>query len=266
MREGKAVRATAALVDLALPSACAACGGPAKVLCATCLAELRDQLWPVGPRPSAPSPCPPGLPPVTSTGRYAGPLAAALAAYKDDDRRDLAALLAPLLGAAVDEAVGSWPSARTLLRRRAGPVLVVPVPSSRAANRRRGDAPLAALARQAVRGYDVGEVLVVDALRPRRRVADQAGLGARERAVNLEHSMVVRGARQHAVNGATCLVVDDVLTTGATLVEAARALRSAGAADVRAAVVAATQRRHPAPPRRHPEPSPASSQHALGKR
>jgi predicted amidophosphoribosyltransferase len=167
-----------------------------------------------------------------------------LAAYKDDDRRDLVHVLAPLLGAAVDAALAGWHEARTVLARRAGPVLVVPVPSSRAARRRRGDAPLAALAAKAVADFDVGEVLVVEALRQRRRVADQAGLGARERAVNLEHSMVARSRWQAAVAGRSCLVVDDVLTTGATLVEAARALRAAGARDVRAAVVAATQRRH----------------------
>jgi predicted amidophosphoribosyltransferase len=85
--------------------------------------------------------------------------------------------------------------------------------------------------------------VLAEALKPRRRVADQAGLNARQRAVNLEHSMVVRPRWESAIAGSHCIVVDDVLTTGATLVEAARALRSSGASSVVAATVCATQRR-----------------------
>ena len=86
--------------------------------------------------------------------------------------------------------------------------------------------------------------MLSDALVPRRRVADQAGLGARARAVNLEHALAVRPRWATVVAGASCVVVDDVLTTGATLVEATRALRSGGARTVVAATVCATQR-HP---------------------
>ena len=240
-------QALRALTDLALPLSCAACGQPDDQVCRGCLDELARCLWFGGPRGARPDPCPDRLPTVHATGRYEGALAALAAAYKDDGRRDCAPLLGELLARAVDAGVAACAQAVDVLVRRNGPLLVVPVPSSRASVRARGDAPLVALAAHAVRGFAADEAVVAGALRPRRRVADQAGLGARERAVNLEHSMAVEPRWSEAVAGSVCVVVDDVLTTGATLVEAARALRSAGALTVVAATICATQRRNPRP-------------------
>ena len=72
-----------------------------------------------------------------------------------------------------------------------------------------------------------------------RAVADQAGLDAAERAANLGGAPAAR----RPLDGLPVVVVDYVMTTGATLVEAARALREAGAAVRGCAVVAATRRR-----------------------
>lgn len=235
--------AIGALAALALPVGCASCGQPDESLCRACRLGLTTCLWAAGPRRCQPDPCPPSLPIVHAAGRYEGPLARIAAAYKDDDRRDCAGLLADLLGSAVDTAVrASSPHVRVLTAGN-GPLLLVPVPSSAAARRRRGDAPLTALAAAVATGFHDHELVVAEALRPRRWVADQAGLNARERAVNLEHSMVVRHRWEQAVARSACVVVDDVLTTGATLVEAARALRSSGSGPVVAATVCATQRR-----------------------
>jgi len=133
----------------------------------------------------------------------------------------------------------------TVLASGNGPVFVVPVPSSPAAVRRRGDAPLELLTRVAVGSLDLApRVLVVSpALELRRKVADQAGLDHRARANNVEGAMRIRPRWRSSIRGVSCLLVDDVLTTGATLVEAARALRVGGAGHVAAATVAATQRR-----------------------
>lgn len=230
-----------ALAALALPLGCAACGAPDARVCGACRDELGAG-WRQA-RPVRPDPCPPGLPPVHAAGTYTGPLGRLVAAYKDEGRRDCADLLAAHLALAVDAAVAASPVVARRLERGCGPLLLVPVPSSRAARRARGDAPLERLARLASEGYAAGELLVATPLRQRRRVADQAGLGAAERAVNLEHSMQVHRGALPMVRGSACVLVDDVLTTGSTLVEAARALRRAGAQAVVGATVCATQRR-----------------------
>lgn len=236
-----ALRAVAAVGDLALPMSCVSCAAPDERMCPACLADVRGCLWTGGPRQVAPTPAPPGLPVTFSAGRYEGALSRTVSAYKDDGRRDCRRVLGELLAVSLQAALGEPPPAQHL--RDGGPVLVVPVPTSRAARRRRGDAPLEALARAACAGFTRAEVLPAPVLRPRRRVEDQAGLSAARRALNLEHSMQVRGRSEILVAGSVCVLVDDVLTTGATLVEAARALRAGGARDVMAATICATQRR-----------------------
>ncbi|MFD0685302.1 ComF family protein [Actinomadura fibrosa] len=118
--------------------------------------------------------------------------------------------------------------------------MIVAIPSARKAVRRRGHDPLGAMAKVAVQRLreDGLHIVGLDALRQRRRVADQAALTVDERAVNLAGALVVDP--QVAMGGRSVLLVDDVITTGATLDEAARALRAAGADVLAAATVAAT--------------------------
>jgi predicted amidophosphoribosyltransferase len=71
------------------------------------------------------------------------------------------------------------------------------------------------------------------------RHVDQRGLGVAERAVNVDHRMRARGAGE----GRVAVVIDDVITTGATMDEAARALRTAGY-DVRCGLALAATPRH----------------------
>jgi predicted amidophosphoribosyltransferase len=125
-----------------------------------------------------------------------------------------------------------------------GEVLLVPVPSRRAVVRRRGHDPLLRLTRHAAgrlrrRGVDTR---VRRALVPVVRVLDQAGLGAEERAANLAGSMACRRAPRVRPDG-LLVVVDDVITTGATLREAQRALEERGVRVDAVAAVAATRRR-----------------------
>jgi len=79
-------------------------------------------------------------------------------------------------------------------------------------------------------------------LRVRRRVADQSGLGATERRANVAGALGLRPGAAARLGGPVILV-DDIVTTGSTLAEAARALRASRARVVGAAVICATNRR-----------------------
>jgi predicted amidophosphoribosyltransferase len=230
---------------MAVPTTCGGCGAPGPTWCLSCAHEAGDLTLPGGPKRAYPTPCPVGHPPTWATSPYDGAARAALVAFKDGDRRDLLAVLVPMLSDAIAAALAGDPHLRAVLACGNGPVFVVPVPSSPSAVRRRGDAPLELLTDAALRevGLTPRELIVSPALRLRRRVADQAGLDHGQRADNLEHAMQVQQRWRAGIRGVTCLLVDDVLTTGATLVEAARALRAGGADHVAAATVAATQRR-----------------------
>jgi len=223
------------LVDLVLPTECAGCHRPGTPWCARCdLALERLELGP-DPVPVRPRPLPPLMPPTHAVVAYADPVRAAVSAWKDADRRDLVSVLGPLLDRSVQAA---------LVAARWGdrPVVVVPAPSSTRAQRRRGDAPLLELAAWVVRQPGRAALSVAPALRQVRPVADQSGLTIAERRRNLAGAMAVKRRFHNVIRDRNVVVVDDVVTTGATLAEAARALRRWGALQVVGASVAAAQR------------------------
>jgi ComF family protein len=241
-RDAGPVLLLADLWDLVLPRSCAGCAVPSTGLCPACREALAGR-----PRLHSPDPRPPGLPLMATTTSYDGVVRAVLLAHKESGRLGLATPLAAALAQAV-----------RVLNPPAG-VLLVPVPSSPAAVRARGHDHARRLSSAAARGVPGAGVAAV--LRSRRHVSDQAGLSARARAENLQGALEVRGAGRRRVAGRAVVVVDDVVTTGATLTEAARALRAAGARVHGAAVVAATSRRTraggvPAPPSRAPRQEP----------
>lgn len=130
------------------------------------------------------------------------------------------------------------------------PVVLVPVPSGAAVVRRRGFDATATMARLAARQLrDRRDVRAVPLLAQRAGVADQAGLDAGGRGRNLAGGLRLRRpptATRLAAAGAVAVLVDDLVTTGSTLTEAARVLRAGGLPLVGAATVAATVRRSPA--------------------
>lgn len=111
--------------------------------------------------------------------------------------------------------------------------LVVPVPSTSAAVRRRGyDHGRALAARVAARWSTRWSPL----LRRTTRVGSQRALGATERDSNAAHTMTARRSQERVV------LIDDVVTTGATLKEAIRALRAVGVEVMAVATVADADR------------------------
>lgn len=219
-----------AMLDLLLGSRCAVCGAPGRVLCLRCHATL-----PREPVESWPSPTPPGLVRPVAVGEYAGTLKLLVNAHKEQHRFSLARPLGDLLAWSVlghlgTDAVGEH-------------VLLVPVPSRASVVRRRGHDPLTRITQRAasrLRSQGV-HASVARLLRTVRRTQDQAGLGAAARSRNLAGSMVCRPCTV-GLPPATTVVVDDVITTGATVREAQRALEEAGVGVHGISVVAATRR------------------------
>lgn len=99
---------------------------------------------------------------------------------------------------------------------------LVPIPSSRASQRRRGRSFIVEITKKISREVDIP---VNDCLYISRRVADQSGLTRDQRKSNLEGAFSVKPG---AVLRGDLILIDDVVTTGATLSEAARALNSQG--------------------------------------
>ncbi|MEQ7128864.1 phosphoribosyltransferase family protein [Actinopolymorpha sp. B11F2] len=229
--------------DLFLGSRCVGCTRPGRALCPACQRLLVRPAF-----PTAPDPAPTGLPPVWAVSAYDGVARSALLAHKERGRTSLAAPLGAALAGALSAAAALPAPVPTSL-----PVLIVPVPSGRAAVRTRGHDPLLRIVRRAtgpgwLSGLYGRGPRVCRALEVVRTVADQGRLDAASRRANLAGAFEVKQRFRSVVAGRCVILVDDVVTTGTTLVEAANALRRAGAKVRSAAVVAATQRRGPMRP------------------
>jgi ComF family protein len=206
------------ILALVIAPACAAC---ASVLEAPLAGPICPQCWASIPPASlawrAPSPA---LDHVFSAGIYDGRLRDIIHAWKFERRQSLAR---PLAGLVRDRCAGALHD----------DVIAVPVPMT----------PW----RRWHRGFNQAEDLTARlglpwtrALARWRPRPAQATLHSAERRLNLDSAVIVPAWRRRAVAGRSVLLVDDVVTTGATLAACAVALRRAGAADVRAVTVART--------------------------
>ena len=243
-------RAAESLVRLILAPSCAACGagleaplaGPVCAACWRGVPRLRPPLCDLCGDALASSSVPYGLcgrclasPPPWSAARSAGvyerSLRAIVHAFKYDGRRTLALPLAALLREAGSALID-------------GADAVVPVPLH----------PWRAMRRGFNQSEDLAVHLGLPVWRPLRRIRHgpaQAGLGARARQANVRRAFdhrprlrfgLERG-RAHRLRHRTLVLVDDVLTTGATMAACTETLLEAGANQVKVLTVA----RAPAP-------------------
>jgi predicted amidophosphoribosyltransferase len=219
------------LLDLLLPADCVACGGPGGPGCRSCVAQL------AGPaRRAMPRPEPLGLPPTWTVAPYLDPARSFLLAYKERGQVGLRSTLATALARSIGAALAGTAASSRLV--------VVPVPSTRRSTRVRGDDVVLSLSRRAAAlARRSGAVLtVLPALCHRRAVRDSAGLTAAERQANLAGAFEVAPRWHHCLAGTDVILTDDLVTTGASLAESARAVRLCGGLVVGAATVAATPR------------------------
>ena len=222
------------VLALVFPSACPGCGrdverptrGPLCLACWRAIPRHRGPLCACGfPLPAGVAPpcgrCRRGLAPFArgaSLGPYEGTLRLLVHELKFHGRRRVAERLAEaLLGEA---------AVRRALQ---GAEVVVPVPLHPRRRRERGFNQSGLIAHALAR--PAGLRVVEDALARRQDTPPQTGLSAAGRRANVAHAFVVR--RRPAVAGRIVVLVDDVLTTGATARACARALRAAGASEVR---------------------------------
>jgi len=192
---------------------CVACENVSLGLCRDCAPALRPQARVVREQPCL----------IAASGNYDGVLRSALIGWKERGRFTVERTLAHLLAAAV------------LALEADPPITLVPIPSRPDRRRARGADVIADVARCAarlLRGIGV-ETRVEPSLGFVRRVRDQAGLSAAARAENLHGSLAVR-----RTPSGTVVVVDDIVTTGATVGEAVRALRAGYVRVAGAAVIA----------------------------
>lgn len=201
-------RRTGWLKDLLFPVSCTSCGTPDTLVCEECLADL------IKPKVKR---------------YYRGPLRAVYGAfdYHDDLTRtlitkfkyegvtELAAVFGRVLSVLISGEIPALPAGRS------GSPVVVPVPSDfwRRLERGYNQTELVTRAVSRLTGYPVER-----SLKKRYPTPSQTGLDRRQRRKNIAKSFIWRGG---TLTGKTVVIVDDVTTTGATIAEAARAMRAA---------------------------------------
>lgn len=234
------------LLSILWPCSCVICDAPDRDLCRDCKADLqamrhrrRMGQGAIAPRITLPQ----GVGAFVA-GPYAGPLRALLVPFKHGGRIGFGRELGAQLRAPLREALSL--NAHTAGGANQLPLLVVSVPSRRARVRERGYRHVDILVRRALREEqrlgDLNARFVAGVLRPLRGRTGQVGLDATSRALNASRVRVAPRF-QTFLRGRRVVLVDDVITTGATMHAAAAVLEAAGAEVVAVVALCATERR-----------------------
>lgn len=228
---------------LLFPVQCVCCGCVDEKLCSLCSQALRDAVL----RPQRVEEFAESLPlnlagdplPVVAAGHYKRELSGVILAYKNRQMVSLASVLVPGLARAIRVAVNEVTDPSK-------PVLLIPIPTRRKALSARGYWPVGLLLKRVVRAHVLPQnVQVVHALRyavgatwgGSQKVRGRAGRAA------VHHTMLTKRTPKVSVclnSASQVLFIDDVLTTGATLAEAFRALQRSCVVPCGAVVIAST--------------------------
>jgi ComF family protein len=223
--------------DWLLPRLCPACGtlsGAGRDLCFKCesalpairhacprCAEILEVALPHGTECGACQRRPPAFARTIALFHYASPVDYLVRKLKFSHELGIARTLGGRLAARLADETSR-------------PDVIIPIPLHSARLRERGYNQSLEIARPVARRIDIP--LDYLSLVRARATAPQAGLELRERRKNLKNAFVVR--HPDRVRGKHIALVDDVMTTGSTAQAAARALRTAGAADISIWVIA----------------------------
>jgi len=225
------------LLEALFPTRCAGCDLPGGLLCARC----REALPRIDPATACPLCFAPygwlvctecwdtdlGIDGAVAVGLLDRPLSRCVTLFKDSSEKRLAEQLGGLLA---DAAIGRWGD-RVPSRPHPIADAIVPVPASAEAVRRRGYDHMSLIAQSVAQDTGIPCLHLLS----HAGAVDQRALSREERMANVAGVFEVRAE-------ASCpdrvLVVDDVMTTGATMRAAALSVREAGALEVRAGCVA----------------------------
>jgi len=225
-----------ALANLVLPPICVHCHAPVAdhgVLCADCWRGIDFITPPLCDRLGLPlayaDPADPVQvsaaalrdPPIfaraRAAARFDGVMRNLIHGFKYADRHESSQMLARMM----------WAAGRDLLRD-SDVLMPVPLHPRKLWQRRFNQAAILARAISGLSGVPVD----LFSLRRRRRTDSQVGLSADQRQSNVAAAFAVPAARADRIKGKRVLLIDDVMTTGATLSACALVLKEAGAADV----------------------------------
>ena len=224
----------APVIDLIYPPRCPLCGEGLAAqdgLCAACWGELAIPGEPACAKCQRPfghaaataeticGPClaaPPQHDGIVAATLYNDPSRRLVLAFKHGRRIALAPMLARLMAPRLPDLTAEW--------------LIVPVPLHRSRLWRRGFNQAALLAREIAKQR--GGTVLVDALVRRKPTPVLGGLGRKARARALSGALAANPARTAQLKGARVVLVDDVLTSGATSGACVAALKRAGAKEV----------------------------------
>jgi ComF family protein len=209
-------------LDLALPARCPGCGREGPPICDACLPKLDARLdVPPGIAIGLPSDIPPPLLQLEWCAPFSGLIRRALHELKYAGEKRLAVPLG--------EAV-----ARRWSRTAAGGDLLVHVPVHAERRRKRGYDQAELIARAAASALHIPAAPLLERTRA---TTAQFDLDREDRATNVTGAFAVRADKPRP-SGRWVVLIDDVMTTGATLAACAEALLDAGAIGVSAVTVA----------------------------